>query len=60
MVESLEIKRWNFFNNIDYFIGGPYNPQHQGDLEIFNKNIHKKNIYQLGSSRGEFLLSWFY
>ena len=41
MVESLEIKRWILFkeNNIDHITGGPYNQQHQGAVEVFNKTI---------------------
>ena len=27
-------------NNIDDITGGPYNPQHQGAVEAFNKTIH--------------------
>ena len=26
-------------NNIDNIIGGAYNPQHQGAVEVFNKTI---------------------
>ena len=26
-------------NNIDHITGGPYNPQHQGAVEAFNKTI---------------------
>ena len=26
-------------NNIDHITGGPYNPQHQGAVEVFNKTI---------------------
>ena len=26
-------------NNIDHITGGPYNPQHQGAVEVLNKTI---------------------
>ena len=31
-------------NNIDHIIGGPYNSQHQGAVEAFNKNIKTFDI----------------
>ena len=42
-------------NNIDYIIEGPYNSQHQGAVESFNKAIKIFDISQ-GSSRNFFKL----
>ena len=45
-------------NNIVYMIEGPYNSQHQGAAESFNKAIKIFDISQ-GSSRN-FFLNWLY
>ena len=42
-------------NNVDHIIGDPYNSQHQGAVEAFNKTIKIFYISQ-GSSRDFFLV----
>ena len=61
MVESLKIGRWILFkeNNIDHITGGPYNPQHQGAVEVFNKTI-QDFLISTKDHQGIFLLSWLY
>ena len=41
-------------NNIDHIIEGPYNSQHQGVVELFNKTFKIFDI-SLGSSREIFV-----
>ena len=53
-MESLEIKRWKIIkkdNNIDHITGGPYNTQHKGAVEAFNKTTQDFLISEKGSSR---------
>ena len=35
------MKKYFKENNTDHIIRGPYNPQHQGIAEAFNKTIQK-------------------
>ena len=46
-------------NNIDHITGGPYNPKHQGAVEVFNKTI-QEFLYQLRIFKRKKLFSWFY
>ena len=67
MVESFKINRWINLkeNNIDHITGGPYNPQHQGAVEVFNKTIqdilistkdHQGEFFCLVDSIKDFLI----
>ena len=44
-------------NNIDHITRGPYNPQYQGSVEVFNKTILDSFDINEGSSRIIFLFS---
>ena len=46
-------------NNIDHITEGLYNPQHQGDVEVFNKTINDFFI-SAKYHQGKIWLSWFY
>ena len=46
-------------NNIDHIIKGPYNSQHQGSVEAFNKTI-KDFLISAKDHQEKCLFSWFY
>ena len=46
-------------NNIDHIAWGPYNPKHQGVVDVFNKTI-QDFLYQLRIVKEKILFSWFY